>query len=72
MTTWHFCPWCGHRLYQHNKEGCLHIDVVLRDCTDPNCTPNVILSPGAKHAHEQPDRCDCKHPHPMFLAGAST
>lgn len=26
MTTWNYCPICGHRIYQHSNKGCRHIE----------------------------------------------
>jgi hypothetical protein len=25
--VWNFCPFCGHRIYQHGLHGCEHVDV---------------------------------------------
>ena len=35
--SWNFCPWCGHRVYQHGDKGCQHITQVNRPCSDPQC-----------------------------------
>jgi hypothetical protein len=67
VASWSFCPWCGHRLYQHNAEGCLHVEVVLRECTDEHCQADVIVTgEGGTHAHETPEQCDCKHGNPLL------
>ena len=36
MTQSHdnFCPQCGHRNYQHGKDGCEHVDVSRPDVLD--------------------------------------
>ena len=44
--TWNFCPFCGHRLYQHGSEGCEHVDI------DNTTNPKVIRTPcDCTHPH---------------------
>jgi hypothetical protein len=74
--TWNFCPWCGHRLYQHDGEGCTHTDQVTRDCEVPDCAKKPWTVPvnkaplGGGHAHWELIPCDCTRAHP-FLAEAA-
>jgi hypothetical protein len=28
MLGWNFCPYCGHRRYQHGRKGCEHVETV--------------------------------------------
>lgn len=63
-----FCPHCGHRVYQHDHQGCQHYELVLRDCTDPDCKPDVLVTKGGTHAHQVPEKCDCTTPHPLLVA----
>jgi hypothetical protein len=65
--SWNFCPWCGHRTYQHNDEGCLHAEIMLKECEDPECHPANIVVVDGTHAHDVPVQCDCKHPHPQLM-----
>jgi hypothetical protein len=45
-STWNFCPFCGHRLYQHGSEGCEHVDI------DNTTNPKVIRTPcDCTHPH---------------------
>ena len=62
MKPWIFCPWCSHRTYQHSTDGCHHTEAVLQQCTDPDCKPDVVLTPGGTHAHPVPVQCDCTVP----------
>jgi hypothetical protein len=48
--SWNFCPWCGHRLYQHNDGGCLHVDIIHGD--------------DGSELERKP--CDCKHGNPLL------
>jgi hypothetical protein len=34
---WNFCPWCGHRTYQHGAISCEHKDQKRVYCPDPQC-----------------------------------
>jgi hypothetical protein len=27
---WNFCPWCGHRIYQHSISGCTHTFITMK------------------------------------------
>jgi hypothetical protein len=49
--AWNFCPWCGHRVYQHNIKGCTHVDAVWVEQT-----AKTVRQP-----------CDCKKPHPLMV-----
>ena len=43
-AKWNFCPFCGHRIYAHDANGCCYvIDIVRMGETKP-----------------QPQQCDCK------------
>lgn len=65
---WNFCPWCAHRIYQHNAEGCLHVDLRDVPCSDPQCGDSTW-------DHECDMRteritCDCKHPHALLVCSS--
>jgi hypothetical protein len=45
--TWNCCPWCSHRVYQHNDKGCLHVD-------------HIPLDDGT--THDKPCDCTKPHP----------
>jgi len=61
-----FCPYCGHQNYLHNSHGCTHVEAELVECDKPDCTPDVLLTHGASHAHPRAKPCDCDHPHPLL------
>jgi hypothetical protein len=46
--------------------------MVLKECTDPDCKPDVLVTEGGTHAHERPDPCLCKHPHPLLVDASVT
>jgi hypothetical protein len=70
--AWSFCPWCAHRIYQHNDAGCTHLVEVLKECADPECKPDVIVTEGGGHAHTGYEKCDCKRPYSLLLEGSIT
>ena len=63
--TWNFCPWCSHRIYQHDGTGCtfLYHDLYV-PCKNPQCEDR---SPG--HGHVVDKQCDCKRPHQLMTEG---
>jgi hypothetical protein len=60
MTTWNFCPWCGHRLYQHNGEGCTHKDWEKRE--GEGALQRQMVSVAVP--------CDCTRAHPFLVETA--
>jgi hypothetical protein len=47
---WIFCPWCGHRIYQHSEGGCQHVDLV--DMGGKTWLGRALIEV----------KCDCDHP----------
>jgi hypothetical protein len=54
--TWNFCPHCGHRIYQHGEDGCLHVETVY------------AVESGGMRQDPRRTPCDCKQPHPLLIA----
>ncbi|HUH72467.1 MAG TPA: hypothetical protein VLZ05_28670 [Mycobacterium sp.] len=59
QMTWNFCPECGHPVYQHNGEGCQHVDEALKACEDAECEQR------GEHVHLVPEKCDCTWAHQL-------
>ena len=62
--SWNYCPWCSHRIYQHNDAGCTWIEVrpAPVDALWAQ-TPQAKINP--PKPIEVP--CDCTHPHPLLI-----
>jgi hypothetical protein len=56
-----FCSNCGHRIYQHNADGCEHVDITEAEGEGPLQRQMVTVR----------TPCDCKQPHPLMI-GADT
>lgn len=63
--SWNFCPWCGHRVYQHCSTGCLHVEHPYRACADTAC-PDFNPS-SHPHGHDVEEPCDCRVAHSLLV-----
>ena len=67
QSTWNFCPYCGHRIFQHNGEGCTHTEMLESYVH----VVNEEGKPENRRVTEEVLPCDCKQPHPLIAqAGA--